>query len=117
MIEVYVDGSSTGKIACLIYEEGKQPKLKTEKLFDVTNNEAEYHAIILALRQLAKGSNAIIYSDSMLAVNQLNLQYAIREDRLRKLFESVQELVEKKTLHISYIWIPRTENKVGRHLG
>ncbi len=65
-----------------------------------TNNEAEYRAVIFALKkvkQLVGGDNAakshlIFYMDSELLVKQLSHEYKVKDDNIQKLFIEVHNL-------------------------
>ncbi len=77
-----------------------------------TNNEAEYRALIEGL-QAAKEFNPQhldCFLDSLLAVNQLNGVFKIKEARLRKLVLEAKTL-EQSFKSIRYQHIPREENK------
>jgi len=54
----------------------------------LTNNQAEYKAIIMVLQDIEE-DNLVIYSDSQLVVNQLNHKWNINEDHLRELATKV----------------------------
>lgn len=113
-MDVYVDGSGkTGKFA-YVAEGLMGKKIKIFQKKGVTNNEAEYLAIIKALEEI-KDKDICIHSDSQLVVNQLNNKFAIKEDRLRKLAEEVWKLAEGREVH--YFWLPREKNKAGKVLG
>lgn len=109
---IFTDGSGkTGKYVYVI------PEKKIVRLFQkkgITNNESEYLAVIAALKE-NKESNIQIQSDSQLIVNQLNKNYKIKEDRLKKLAEQVWGLCKGK--NITFAWIPREKNKAGHVLG
>lgn len=110
MTDIFVDGSGkTGRYAYV-----KDNKVKIFQKKGITNNEAEYLAVISALKE-NKDRNISIYSDSQLIVNQLNKRYAIKEDRLRKLAQKVWELCEGR--NITFIWIEREKNLAGKILG
>lgn len=113
-MKIFTDGSGkTGKYAYVIDE----PRKKSVKIFQrnkITSNEAEFLAVIQALKENPR-ENIEIFSDSELMVNQLNQDYAIREDRLRKLAEEVWGLCEGR--EVSFTWIPREKNKAGKVLG
>jgi len=110
-MKIYVDGSGkTGRYCYVI--EGRAPRLFEEK--GLTNNQAEYKAIILALRD-NNLNNIEILSDSELVVRQLSHIYSIKNDRLRILAQKVWELCEDRNINIS--WIPRNQNKAGKILG
>jgi ribonuclease HI len=83
----------------------------------ITNNEAEYLAIITALNGVTdKDNHIIILSDSQLVVNQINHKYGINNQNLRKLASQVWVL-EKKFDKFELHWVRRSENKAGKMLG
>ena len=77
-----------------------------------TNNIAEYEAIIFALKEIT-GIDEIL-SDSLLAVNQLNHKWNLRDPELRKLAVEIWNLAKGK---VKFTWIPREENLAGKILG
>jgi len=108
-MKVWVDGSPAA-VAYVTEDSAKNIKqLKDEH----TNNEAEYLAIIEALKII--GTTEIL-SDSQLVVNQINGVYAIKEPRLRYYCSQVWLLCKHKPW-IKFTWIPRKENKAGKLLG
>ena len=90
---------------------GKKPKIFREEL--LTNNQAEYKAIIAALQELSD-KEMTIYSDSLLAVKQLEREYKIRNSELRKLASKVRVLSRDR--EIIFKWIPREKNLAGKVL-
>jgi len=119
-MNVYVDGSGKGDYVFYIEE------LDVVEVFhedNITNNEAEYKAILKSLQYLyellvtgkLKDTNITIYSDSQLVINQLNHIYHIRSNRLRELALSVWRMCRE--FSVRFIWIPRKENKAGKVLG
>jgi len=106
-IIIYTDGGSRGNpgpaaigvVFC--NEKGQSIKEYSEYLGErFTNNEAEYKAVILALKKfkalfgkkLAKNSEIQIKSDSELLVKQLNSQYKILDPKIQLLFLEVWNL-------------------------
>lgn len=83
-----------------------------------TVNEAEYLAIIAALEAaLAKGFETVdIFSDSQLAIRQLNGEYATRQPRLAELGDQVWDITEK-FYEVTFTWLPRWKNPAGIILG
>lgn len=81
---------------------------------DVTNNVAEYGAVITGLEQLiGRGyvtEKVTIRSDSQLVIRQLNNVYACRHDGLRKMRDHVWALLEHFEHEIPFEWIPREAN-------
>jgi len=111
IMKIFVDGSGkTGKY-CYV-SEGRAPKILEER--GITNNQAEYKAIIAALRDI-KEKNVEILSDSELVVKQLTHDYSIKNDLLRQLAEEIWKLSEGRK--VKFYWIPRSKNKAGKVLG
>jgi ribonuclease HI len=83
----------------------------------ISNNEAEYLAIITALNNAVnKDSQVVLLSDSQLVVNQITHKYGINNENLRKLAVQVWVL-EKKFEKFEIQWLRRSENKAGKMLG
>jgi ribonuclease HI len=63
----------------------------------VTNNQAEYEALLRGLQYLkkAKAISVEIYGDSELVIKQLNGQYECRNDILRNYYEECKGNFEK----------------------
>ena len=115
-ISVFVDGSggSNSGFGFFVKETGES---FYEKKSEITNNQAEYMAIILALKKFVETNDEItIYSDSKNTVNQLNHEFAINNEKLRDLARESWVLIAKFS-SISIIWIPRKENLAGKMLG
>jgi len=104
-IIVYTDGGSRGNpgpaaLAVVIEGIGEQIKEYTKFLGEKTNNEAEYHAIIFALKKLRQliGRERLtkieveIRSDSELVVRQLRAEYKVEEKNLQPLFMEIWNL-------------------------
>ncbi|QDI88734.1 reverse transcriptase-like protein [Candidatus Nitrosopumilus sp. SW] len=115
-ISVYVDGSggSNGGYGFFVKETGES---FYEKKPEITNNQAEYLAIISALKKFADSDEEItIYSDSKNTVNQLNHEFAINNEELRNLAREAWGVIGKFS-NLSIVWIPRKENLAGKMLG
>ena len=107
-------GSPNFRYGYLIDETGESHMEYDE---GITNNEAEYLAIISALNGVTdKDNHIIILSDSQLVVNQLNHKYGINNQNLRRLASQVWVL-EKKFDKFELHWVRRSENKAGKMLG
>ena len=109
-MKVYTDGSSDGKYGFFI-EETNTAKVFTKE--NITNNQAEYLAVLEALK--ATKRDIEIYSDSKLVVNQLNHKWHIKDDNLRNLAVEIWKQIGNRK--VSFIWIPREQNKAGKLLG
>jgi len=109
-LRVYVDGSGKNGTYCYLVA-GSEPRIFAEG--NLTNNQAEYKAIIAALRELSE-EDLTVYSDSQLAVRQLNGIYQIRNPELGNLASRVHELCQYRKIHFK--WIPRERNLAGKIL-
>ena len=80
---------------------------------DVSNNVAEYTAMIRGLEYLISfGYNidVIVRGDSQLTIKQMQGKYAVRAKRLIKLHEKANAL--RKTIQkIAFEWVPRENNE------
>ncbi len=119
-IIIYTDGGSRnnpGPAAIGVYIP-KSDKEYSKHLGIATNNEAEYQAIIFALKKVkqligkAKAGNSEIEirSDSELLINQLNGQYKIKEKNLVPFFIEIWNL-KQDFAGVKFVQIPREENK------
>jgi len=91
--------------------------VKTFEKKGITNNEAEYLAVIEAIKHVEPGSRVKILTDSKLVANQLRMEWHIKEKRLRLLFEEALSLIKEKKIDFKIEWIPRSRNKAGKVLG
>ena len=121
-IIVNTDGGAIGNpgpsgIGIVINIAGKI-KEYSESIGEGTNNQAEYKAVIFALKKIKSliGKNKIkdaeveIFADSQLIVNQLEGKYKIMEDDLKILFVDAWNLkIGFKNVSLNYI--PREQNK------
>ena len=100
-IIIYTDGGSRGNpgsagAGVLFYNEKGQVIKKYSQFLgeNLTNNEAEYQAIIFALKKfkqlfgkkLAKNSDIELRSDSELLIKQLNAEYKVLDSKIQSLF-------------------------------
>ena len=122
-MKVFVDGSPTR--VCYVAE-GERPEVRD--LGDkFTNNQAEYLAILVALKNLENVTE--ILTDSELAVKQLDGRDVVANHHLKLLAQAVWERVDAKFVptkkglrcvapgRVVFTWIPREENLAGRVLG
>ena len=115
-ISVYVDGSGgpNSGFGYFVKETGES---FYEKKSDLTNNQAEYLAIISALNKFVDSNDEItIYSDSKNTVYQLNHDFAINKEELRTFAREAWALIAKFS-KLKLQWIPRNENLAGKMLG
>ena len=79
--------------------------------FPITNNEAEYEALLAGLR-LARALGAqriMLKSDSQLVIGQVKGNFEAKETRMQKYLKLVNQLVST-FLHTEFIQIPRDQN-------
>jgi len=122
-LKIYVDGSSLGNpgpagIGVVVCDEaGNIIATHKVSLNSATNNEAEYRAVIEALK-LAKelGANEVtLLSDSELVVEQLRGNYRVKSTNLRGLHREAVNLA-RQFKRFSILHIPREANKVANKL-
>ena len=102
-VDMFIDGaadlhSKTAGIGGVFFN-NKNEKIYSfsQYLDDATNNEAEYSALIKGLQQGIKLKliNINIFSDSELIVKQVNGDYKVKNDRMKKLHQKVLYLLEQ----------------------
>jgi len=129
-IIIYTDGGSRGNpgpgaIGVVFYNEKKEIFKKYSEYLgdDITNNEAEYQAVIFALKKfkqlfgkkLAKNTEIEIRIDSELLVRQLEGEYKILEPKIQNLFLTLWNL-KTDFKKIKFKFIPRKRNKIADEL-
>lgn len=87
-----------------------------EHVNGLSNNEAEYQAVIAAVKAQSAGSKVELLTDSLLVVSQLRGEYRVRDSKLAKLAGEVKTIAERKRLDLKLTWIPRKENLAGKLL-
>lgn len=91
-----------------------------------TNNEAEYGAIIAALKILGEGdifpidklaeTEIICRLDSKLVVEQVNGRWKVKKDHIAGFITEIKTLLLALKLKISFIHIPREQNSLADEL-
>lgn len=122
-LKIYFDGSSHGNpgpagIGIVIYNEnfGEITKF-SEYVGFRTNNEAEYLALKKSLEVALQleVDEVELYSDSELLVKQINKEYNVRDEKIKKLYREIQELM-KNIKKIKIMYVSREENKEADRL-
>lgn len=116
---VYTDGASRGNPGAaaagfLIYDQNKEIIHKEgDYLGTATNNEAEYQAIILALKSLKdlKAKKVHFFLDSMLVVKQINGEFKVKDLRMQKYYLEIKKLIWETGLVVDFKHIRREQNK------
>ncbi len=123
-IVIYTDGGSRGNPgpsaigAVFFNEKGLAIKKYAEYLGEATNNEAEYQAVIFALKKfkalfgkkLAKNSEIEIRSDSELLIKQMQGLYKVLEPNIQSLFLTAWNL-KLDFKKVKFKIVPRESNK------
>ena len=112
----YFDGASRGNPgeagagALLLDEQGRVVWETATSLGVRTNNEAEYMALILLLREAASrnAKDLEVFGDSRLVVLQVSRAWKINEPRLRELAEKAW--ARCAGMNVRFSWIPRERN-------
>ncbi len=122
-ITIFTDGGSRGNpgpsaVGVIFCNENSQIiKKYSEYLGETTNNDAEYKAVIFALKKfkalfgkkIAETSEIEIKSDSELMVRQLNGEYKIENQNIGELFLEIWNLkIDYKK--VKFTLIPREKN-------
>lgn len=118
-LQVYSDGASRGNpgvsaIAYMVLDEENRVLERHSIYLGVrTNNQAEYEALLSALKSASKfdGDEVECYLDSELVVKQLNGEYKVRNENLRILWLKVQEF-KQRFRKMSFTYLPRTNLQI-----
>ena len=83
-------------------------------LGEMTNNQAEYRALIYGLKAVAgyQPSAVEVYLDSDLLVHQLNGRYQVRDAALRPLFDEARRLAQALP-QVRFSHVPRALNRLA----
>ena len=120
---IYIDGASKGNPGragagvWITDGEGRKVSEVSRYLGHKTNNQAEYWAFLLALREAGRlrGEHIQIFTDSELVERQIKGVYRVKDLGLRALHERVlQDLKTFSSFEIESI--PREENKEADRL-
>jgi ribonuclease HI len=125
VLKIYTDGSgssghSCGSASAVFLDDNDDIDYILVRDFtkDMTCNEAEYSAVLLALEERKHGEKIKIFSDSQLVVNQLKPEnpWKINFEHLKLLNSLVRDVIDNFELDIDIEWIPRDENLAGQFL-
>jgi ribonuclease HI len=78
-----------------------------------TSNEAEWHALIEALKVAAQygASSLTVYGDSQLVINQITGNWKVNQDHLRQLRIEARRHEARIPGGVEYVWIRREFNR------
>jgi len=115
--QIYSDGASRGNpgpsgIGAVILKDGEVVHEIAKYIGEVTNNVAEYEALLEALDYCVKHklSPVEILADSQLLIRQLCGQYKVKHENIKPLYQRARDyLVHLKVT--GYQHVPREQNK------
>jgi ribonuclease HI len=119
LLTIHTDGASRGNpgaaaFAYVISRPGQAPIEAHGCLGRMTNNQAEYTALVRALEhalRLGADHRVLVKSDSELMVKQMRGEYKVKNDDLRDLYQQARELVRRFTGGVSLQHVRREQNK------
>jgi len=119
ILKIYTDGAARGNpgpgVCAFIFVKGETIIYSDSKyLGSVTNNKAEYNAVIAALKKAVEYTrwNLHVYSDSALVVNQLNGEWRITKDHLKVLYDEVMQH-KGRFEKVEFSWVGRTNTFIA----
>jgi ribonuclease HI len=101
VLTIHTDGAARGNpgpaaFAYVIARDGAPPIEERGCLGRMTNNQAEYTALVRALEHAARlgaAQHVQVFSDSELMVKQMRGEYRVKNEELRDLYEQARRLV------------------------
>src|SRR5262245_41261739 len=118
LLTIHTDGASRGNpgaaaFAYVIARPGHPPIEEAGCLGEMTNNQAEYTALVRALEdagRLGTDHRVLVHSDSELMVKQMNGQYRVKNPDLLDLYEEARELADEFA-DFRIVHVRREQNK------
>ena len=121
---IFTDGGAYNNpgpaaVGIVFYNQGGKELRRTSKFIgNTTNNQAEYQAVLLALKiaQEKFASRQIqFFLDSKLIVEQLNGNYKIKNQGLKLLYFEVKKM-QLNFPQVLYDYVPREKNRIADKL-
>src|SRR5438132_1491781 len=119
LLTIHTDGASRGNpgpaaYAYVITRDGQLVVEEAGCLGELTNNQAEYTALVRALEhalELGPDDRVVVHSDSELMVKQINGEYRVKNEELRPLYEEVIQLRRQFKQPVAFRHVRREQNK------
>ena len=119
LLTINTDGASRGNPGAAAYgyvikRDGQLLVEEAGCLGEMTNNQAEYTALVRALEhalELGPDDRVVVHSDSELMVKQLNGEYRVKNEDLRPLYEEALDLSERFTGGVRFVHVRREKNR------
>ncbi|HTU23054.1 MAG TPA: ribonuclease HI family protein [Gemmataceae bacterium] len=119
VLSIHTDGASRGNpgeaaFAYVISRDSEPIVEEAECLGQMTNNQAEYTALVRALEhalELGAQHHVLVHSDSELMVKQMNGEYRVKNEELRDLYEQACALRKRFDGPVTIRHVRRAQNK------
>jgi ribonuclease HI len=118
VLTIHTDGASRGNPGAAAYaytiEGGREIIEEAGCLGEMTNNQAEYTALVRALEhalELGTQHRVVVHSDSELMVKQLRGEYRVKNEELRPLYELAVKLAGRFTRPVTFRHVRREQNR------
>jgi len=102
MYQIYCDGASRSNpgeasIGISILKDNEEIDTIKKRIGIATNNVAEYLGLIEALQYCIENNimEVVIYLDSLLVVNQVNLEYKVKSKKLQEYYNLSIDLINQ----------------------
>jgi ribonuclease HI len=117
-LTIHTDGASRGNpgaaaFAYVISRPGEPPIEEAGCLGTMTNNQAEYTALVRALEhalRLGADQHVTVHSDSELMVKQMKGEYRVKDPGLRALYKRARELTDRFAYRPRFVHVRRALN-------
>lgn len=114
--DVWFDGACSGNpgpmgAGALVVVDGRRIELAEAPPGRGTNNEAEYHGLLIGLeRALREGADTVtVRGDSQLILRHLDGSYKVRAANLLPLYQQARDLLRRFSRY-DLVWVRRGEN-------
>jgi len=118
----YIDGASSGNpgesgAGVVIYAQDKMISKESLYLGSMTNNMAEYEALLYVLNKAIDYGieNLNVYTDSLLVANQVLGIYRVKNPTLQGYISKIKKIFDNFK-HFSIKYIPREKNRIADRL-
>lgn len=110
---VYIDGSSTGRYGYYIPSTDQMKVVHDEPM---TNNQAEYMALLQLVMDLEEETNVLVKTDSQLLYHQYQDEWKNKDSELCRIKRVIKAIVEAKKITLELEWVGRESNLFGKKL-
>jgi len=122
-LEIHIDGASRGNPgeagAGVLIKDPSKGKVHEviKRLGFLTNNQAEYKALVIALEEAKKlrATHLTIYTDSALVANQIAGNWKVKDSKIKVLYAKAKALIGEFG-EVKVIQIPRSQNLAADRL-